>query len=84
MLQDLTDGDLAITTEMIIHHGMYRYGKFSKRFKMYQEVADKLLDEMQRRNLKEDWIKPLLIEYTLAQIKYVPEYEEKDGVFKQC
>ena len=27
------------------------------------------------RDIKEEWTKPLLIEYTMAQIKYVPEFE---------
>lgn len=76
MLEKLTDDQVAVLTELTIHHGMYRHIIGSPRYNIYCKIADELLDEMRTNRRCERWIKPLMEEYTMAQIKCVKEYED--------
>jgi len=72
MLDNLTDNEVAIITELAIH-GMYRYRKDNFRYNKYLQIAEKLLEEMRINRRAEKWIVPLMVEFTEAQIMYVPE-----------
>ena len=77
MLENLTDNQVAVLTELTIHHGMYRYEKDSYKYKIYYEIAGEMMDELTERGKPKKWIKHLVCEFMEAQFKTVPEVEGK-------
>ena len=75
-LENLTDDQIAVLTELVIHHGMYRHPKDCLKYQTYQSIAEELIDEMRKYRRAEKWIKPLMVEFTMAQLNCDPECVE--------
>ncbi len=73
MLENLTNNEIALLTELVIHHGMYRYEKDSPRYTIYYKMAGELLEELIKRKSSAKHIRLLTGEFIEAQLKYVPE-----------
>ena len=75
MLENLTDNQVTILTELAIHHGMYRHERNTPKYNIYYEIATELLDEFTKRGKPKKWLKPLVSEFMEAQFKTVKEIE---------
>jgi len=71
-LENLTSDDIAVLTELTIHHGMYRH-ECNYKYQIYYKIAGELLEEVIKRENK--WAKQLIDEFVQAQIKTVKEKE---------
>ena len=69
MLENLTNNQVAVLTELAIHRGMYRYKKDDFRYRIYYKIAEELLDELTERGEPKKWMGTLLGEFIEAQLK---------------
>ena len=76
MLEDLTSDQIAVLTELVIHHGMYRHKKESYKYEVYYKIATELFDEMTEKKELKKWYGSVFCEFMEAQFKTVKEVEE--------
>ena len=72
MINDLSDDQLAIVTELVIHHGMYRVKKDDYKYDIYYRIAGELIEELKERNYRPNWVKALTDEFVHSQLYVDP------------
>lgn len=69
MLEDLTDNQILVLTELVIHQGMLRFPRTDYRYNIYYKIAGNLMDEVIKQDSK--WTKLLIEEFLYSQMYYV-------------
>ena len=73
MLENLTDDQVVILTELVVNYGMYRYKKNSYKYLAYHKIAEELLEEVIKVGHK--YTKQLISKFIDAQLKTKKEIE---------
>lgn len=75
MIKDLNNTQLELVTELVMHHGMYRYEKDNFRYRVYRDIAVNLLEEVIARKGDTRSVRCLVDEFMETTLKCVKEIE---------
>jgi hypothetical protein len=72
VLDNLNDDQLAVMTELAIHRGMLRFEKSDFRYGIYYRIAGELMEELEARDYRPEWVRKLMCEFVHGQLYIDP------------